>query len=157
MKLSKFLARTRVAASKCRQKKEWTKNLEDRARELRRSNQSLAIIVKFLREDIIFLIGEIWEHNSGDCDQIQSFMGSGTNFSNARSGKNMCKHKQTRIEMMPVSPGSRPDCREVDEVERTSPTTARSIADDESAMEALPRRSINNDKNEESVASEVGE
>ena len=77
---SKFLERNRVAASKCRQKKkEWTNNLESRARDLQRENTSLHHIVDSCREEILYLKGEILRH--GACkekDDLQAVLQLGT-------------------------------------------------------------------------------
>ena len=72
---SKFLERNRVAASKCRQKKkEWTQNLETRARDLQKNNSSLRIMVESLREEVLFLKGECKKHIGCECHDIQQFM-----------------------------------------------------------------------------------
>ena len=72
---SKFLERNRVAASKCRQKKkEWTQNLESRARDMQKANASLRMMVDSLRQEVVFLKGEMLRHNDCDCSQIQSFI-----------------------------------------------------------------------------------
>lgn len=75
VKRSKFLERNRVAASKCRQKKkEWTQNLEKRAREMQKHNASMRVLADSLRQEILFLKGEMLKHASCDCVQIQRFM-----------------------------------------------------------------------------------
>ncbi|KAF7502966.1 hypothetical protein GJ744_004780 [Endocarpon pusillum] len=64
-KRSQFLERNRVAASKCRQKKkEWTSNLEQKARELQASKTSLALLVTSLREELLYLKASsvTWSH-----------------------------------------------------------------------------------------------
>ncbi|KAL9603026.1 MAG: hypothetical protein Q9219_001390 [cf. Caloplaca sp. 3 TL-2023] len=72
---SKFLERNRIAASKCRQKKkEWTQNLESRARELQKENQSLRMMLDSLRDEIIFLKGEMLKHVTCGCEQIQGWV-----------------------------------------------------------------------------------
>ena len=72
---SKFLERNRVAASKCRQKKkEWTSNLETRARDLQKNNSSLRMMLGSLKDEVLFLKGEMLKHTSCGCDQIQSFL-----------------------------------------------------------------------------------
>ena len=72
---SKFLERNRVAASKCRQKKkEWTQNLESRARDMQKENGSLHMMVDSLRQEVIFLKGEMLRHGGCDCTQIQEFL-----------------------------------------------------------------------------------
>ena len=72
---SKFLERNRVAASKCRQKKkEWTSNLETRARDLQKNNGSLRLMLGSLKDEVLFLKGEMLKHTSCCCEQIQSFL-----------------------------------------------------------------------------------
>ena len=75
---SKFLERNRVAASKCRQKKkEWTNNLENRARQLQKDNRSLRNIVDSCKEEILFLKGEMLKHNTCSCTEIQEYLKQG--------------------------------------------------------------------------------
>ena len=59
----RFLERNRVAAAKCRQrKKEWTSNLENRARELAKHNNLLQRIVDSQRGEIMTLKRAVLEH-----------------------------------------------------------------------------------------------
>lgn len=75
VKRSQFLERNRVAASKCRQKKkEWTSNLEQRARELQASKVSLALLVSSLREELLYLRGEALRHTTCDCDSVREYL-----------------------------------------------------------------------------------
>ncbi|KAL8703195.1 MAG: hypothetical protein Q9201_003614 [Fulgogasparrea decipioides] len=74
----KFLERNRIAASKCRQKKkEWTQNLETRARELAKENNSLRLMVDSMRDEMLFIKGEMLKHTSCGCDDIQDWLKSG--------------------------------------------------------------------------------
>jgi len=74
-KRSKFLERNRVAASKCRQKKkEWTSNLEVRARDLQTSKNRLTVMVGSLKEEILFLKGELLKHSSCGCTAIRDYL-----------------------------------------------------------------------------------
>ena len=74
-KRSQFLERNRVAASKCRQKKkEWTSNLETRARELQGNKNSMALLVASLREELLYLKGEALKHTTCDCTQIRNYL-----------------------------------------------------------------------------------
>jgi hypothetical protein len=74
-KRSKFLQRNRVAASKCRQKKkEWTNNLEQRARELQANKAQLAMLVGSLQEEMLFLKGEVLRHNNCDCKSMRDYL-----------------------------------------------------------------------------------
>ncbi|MCJ1317853.1 hypothetical protein MMC15_003180 [Xylographa vitiligo] len=74
-KRSKFLERNRVAASKCRQKKkEWTNNLEARARELQNSKNQMAMMVTSLKEEVMWLKGEMLKHTGCGCVQIRDYL-----------------------------------------------------------------------------------
>ena len=74
-KRNKFLERNRVAASKCRQKKkEWTSNLESRARELQASKNELAMMVCSYKDEIMFLKGEMLKHTTCGCDRIRNYL-----------------------------------------------------------------------------------
>ena len=74
-KRSQFLERNRIAASKCRQKKkEWTSNLETRARELQASKKSLALLVSSLREELLYLKGEALKHTTCDCHSVREYL-----------------------------------------------------------------------------------
>ena len=74
-KRNKFLERNRVAASKCRQKKkEWTSNLETRARELQGTKHELNMMVSSYRDEIMFLKGEMLKHTTCGCDRIRNYL-----------------------------------------------------------------------------------
>ncbi|MCJ1290696.1 hypothetical protein MMC34_002238 [Xylographa carneopallida] len=74
-KRSKFLERNRVAASKCRQKKkEWTNNLEAKARELQNSKNQMAMMVTSLKEEVMWLKGEMLKHTGCGCVQIRDYL-----------------------------------------------------------------------------------
>lgn len=74
-KRNQFLERNRVAASKCRQKKkEWTSNLEQRARELQASKNSLALLVSSLREELLYLKGEALRHTNCGCTNVREYL-----------------------------------------------------------------------------------
>lgn len=74
-KRSQFLERNRLAASKCRQKKkEWTSNLEQRARELQASRRSLSLLVSSLREELLYLKGEALKHTTCDCNSVREYL-----------------------------------------------------------------------------------
>ena len=75
---SKFLERNRVAASKCRQKKkEWTNNLENRARGLQKENTSLHHLLDSCKEEVLFLKGEMLKHSNCGCSEIQDYLQQG--------------------------------------------------------------------------------
>lgn len=85
-KRSQFLERNRVAASKCRQKKkEWTSNLEQKARELQASKTSLALLVSSLREELLYLKGEALRHTTCDCNSVREYLARNAEASLPRS------------------------------------------------------------------------
>lgn len=163
VKRSKFLERNRVAASKCRQKKkEWTQNLETRARELQKNNNMLRMDVESLRQEVLFLKAEMLKHNNCGCTQIQDFMksnaGSGS-FLDAQNNEGYLEREQSPVESMPDSAGSRrrSSLRDYDE-EDNSPTadiSEVSIVDDENALEALLSNSIHHETSEEGILKQV--
>ncbi len=74
-KRSKFLERNRVAASKCRQKKkEWTSQLESRARALQLQKDQLSLVVASLRNEVLALKGELLQHDSCGCERIRQYL-----------------------------------------------------------------------------------
>ncbi|KZF26637.1 hypothetical protein L228DRAFT_235684 [Xylona heveae TC161] len=74
-KRSRFLERNRLAASKCRQKKkEWTSNLETRARDLQNEKNQLALMCGSLREEVLYLKGELLKHSSCGCASIRDYL-----------------------------------------------------------------------------------
>ena len=74
-KRSKFLERNRVAASKCRQKKkEWTNNLEQRARDLQQDKTHLTLLVNSLRDEVLYLKGEVLKHDNCNCTALRNYM-----------------------------------------------------------------------------------
>lgn len=163
VKRSKFLERNRVAASKCRQKKkEWTQNLENRARELQKNNNMLRLDVESLRQEVLFLKGEMLKHSSCDCSQIQEFMKS-------RAGPNSVldahdddvafKREHSPVESMPGSPGSgqQSSLHDFDD-ESNSPAaemTETSLVNDELALGELLSSSIDHDTSMEGVPAQV--
>lgn len=162
VKRSKFLERNRVAASKCRQKKkEWTQNLENRARELQKNNSQLRMVVDSCRQEVLFLKGELLKHSQCECEPIQAFIKSGAN--------NSADHNQEedpfKREISPI--GSMPPSRlgSVDagsfqnDFDSTSPpaepTSASIEDDDDNALEALLTSSMNHDTSDAGIASQV--
>ncbi|KAK0508022.1 hypothetical protein JMJ35_009911 [Cladonia borealis] len=163
VKRSKFLERNRVAASKCRQKKkEWTQNLENKARELQKNNSSLRLMVDSLRQEVIFLKGEMLKHNSCSCDQIQKFLKQGSdNFSDRGMNDIVFKREDSSDRSMPRSRlGSVSSTHDFAEIDKPSPEAEpsnTSIVNDENALEALLSSSINHDTSEESIAAQVAQ
>ncbi len=131
-KRSKFLERNRVAASKCRQKKkEWTNNLEQRARELQQNKTQLALMVGSLKEEMLFLKGEVLKHNNCNCTTMRDYLNR-----EVQSISQQMPH----VHGLPVSMGpnmSGPpgvDGMEVDHLGHRSPPSTR----DDSMSVALP-------------------
>lgn len=155
-KRSKFLERNRVAASKCRQKKkEWTQNLENRARELQKNNHQLRIVVESCRQEILFLKGELLKHSQCESESIQTYINSeANNFADPKPDEDLFNS-----EVSPV--GSKPPSRlgTVDmDFRNTSPKTEPnngSLADGDNALEALLTSSVNHDTSESGIASQV--
>ena len=78
LRRSKFLERNRVAASKCRQKKkEWTNNIESQARQLQKDSASLHLMADSLKEEILFLKGEMLKHSACGHSDIQEYLQRG--------------------------------------------------------------------------------
>lgn len=72
---SKFLERNRVAASKCRQKKkQWIDKTEAQARELQSQNNSLLMLVDSLKNEVLFLRGEMVRHMGCKGTNIKTFI-----------------------------------------------------------------------------------
>ena len=161
VKRSKFLERNRVAASKCRQKKkEWTQNLENRARELQKNNHQLRMVVDSCRQEILFLKGELLKHSQCECEPIQSFIKSGGNdFAEREQEDYPFKREISPIGSMPRSRlGSNDDGSGLNRFGSTSPIAEpikASITDDDNALEALLTSSMNHDTSDEGIASQV--
>ena len=161
VKRSKFLERNRVAASKCRQKKkEWTQNLENRARELQKDNNQLRIVVDSCRQEVLFLKGELLKHSQCECESIQAFIKSGANnFADQKHEDDLFKRETSPIGSMPPSRlGSSDADTSRNEFDSTSPVAEpnkTSVADDDNVLEALLTSSINHDTIHEGIASQL--
>ncbi|KAK4696037.1 hypothetical protein P7C71_g1815, partial [Lecanoromycetidae sp. Uapishka_2] len=161
VKRSKFLERNRVAASKCRQKKkEWTQNLEDRAREFQKTNSSLRIVIESLRQEVLFLKSEVLKHHSCSCEEIQKFIKTGMN-NDQPNDEMIFKREQSPIESMPrsrvgsVSAISQYGLDDFDHEPSVAEPTNSAIASDENALEALLSSSINHNTSDEGIASVI--
>ncbi|MCJ1474852.1 hypothetical protein MMC13_003512 [Lambiella insularis] len=130
-KRSKFLERNRVAASKCRQKKkEWTSNLEARARELQNSKNRLAIMVTSLKDEVLWLKGEMLKHTECGCAQIRDYLAQqADSITNPSSS-----HKLFESAASPV---------------RSAPTSRTDSASSESQSPPLSQASFGFDEGEE--------
>ena len=162
VKRSKFLERNRVAASKCRQKKkEWTQNLEDRARELQKNNSQLRMVVESCRQEVLFLKGELLKHSQCECEPIQTFIKSGANnFADHKQEEDLFKREISPIGSMPSSRlGSVEAGSFQNDCDSTSPlaelTKASTDVDDDNVLEALLTSSINHDTSDAGIASQV--
>ena len=74
-KRNRFLQRNRVAASKCRRKKkEWMGQLEVRGRALQLEKDHLTVAVKALKDQVLWLKGELLKHDTCDCERIRRYV-----------------------------------------------------------------------------------
>ena len=74
-KREQFLARNREAASKCRQKKkEWTQDLEQKARDLSSQKQMLTTYLAMLKNELLMLKCKCLEHSDCGCDGIREYL-----------------------------------------------------------------------------------
>ncbi|KAI4107147.1 MAG: hypothetical protein L6R37_001848 [Teloschistes peruensis] len=152
----KFLERNRVAASKCRQKKkEWTQNLENRARELQKENNHLRMLVDSLRDELVFIKGEILKHTSCESDNIQGWLKSSA-ASSARSP--VIKREHSPINSAPPSRygsvSSHGDEPDHDQDAPAPDQEAPVLRSEESQiLEGLLREHLAQDTSEEAIAS----
>ena len=161
VKRSKFLERNRVAASKCRQKKkEWTQNLENRARELQKDNTQLRMVAESCKQEILFLKGEMLKHSQCECESIQTFIKSGIkNVADHKYEGDPFKRETSAIESRPSSRLGNIDAKttetDVDSISPPPEPSNTSIAEDDNALEALLTSSMNLDMINEGVASQI--
>ena len=157
---SKFLERNRVAASKCRQKKkEWTQNLENKARDLQRHNQELRLIIDSCKEEILFLKEEMLKHTVCGCPSIQEYLkGGATPFGGQRNI--IIKREASPEGTMPPSPGSivlshlkDGEGTPIPDADQASPCWGRTV---EENLEALLRPQYGHDTSEEGIAKRIG-
>lgn len=120
-KRSKFLERNRVAASKCRQKKkEWTNNLEHKARELQNNKTQLAMMVGSLREEMLYLKGEVLRHNNCNCATMRDYLNR-----EVQSISQQIPHTHGLSQVGPAFSGS-PVLESMEVDHRSRPSTRRS-------------------------------
>ena len=161
VKRSKFLERNRVAASKCRQKKkEWTQNLENRARELQKDNTQLRMVVESCKQEILFLKGEMLKHGQCECESIQTFIKSGiNNVADDKYEGDTFKRGTSATESIPSSRLGSIDAKtsqtDVDSISPPPEPSHTSIAEDDNALEALLTNSMNLDMINEGLASQI--
>lgn len=157
---SKFLERNRVAASKCRQKKkEWTSNLETRARDLQKNNSSLRLMLGSLKDEILFLKGECLKHTACGCEQIQSFLKQRGN-DLSELPEDQCKKEQSPIGSAPPSRhGSISTGTDQGGNDGTSPPTVQdsppSASPEDHVLEALLSAQFVHDTSEQGIAQQV--
>ena len=129
-KRTKFLERNRVAAAKCRQKrKEWITDLNDRVRKLQQNKALSSQLVHFLKEEVLFLKGELLKHSSCGCPHIKAYL---QNLIKDVPRKNsICPPRQHETKESPLEPDSSPlsGVNRTEEIEsRTSPAETASTA-----------------------------
>ncbi|KAI9803182.1 MAG: hypothetical protein M1825_001973 [Sarcosagium campestre] len=74
-KRQKFLARNRVAASKCRdRKKHREERLKSDVQELQNERNLLGMMVGDLKEQALYLKGELLKHSTCDCERIRQYL-----------------------------------------------------------------------------------
>ena len=153
---SKFLERNRVAASKCRQKKkEWTQNLEDRSRKLQKDSNNMRMMIDSLRQEVLFLKGEMLRHSGCDSPHIQDYLKSCADELSGASAEMAMKRESSpfdgmhRSRMGSLGTVDLDGQSAVDEELTQQGQTNADIADDENALEALLTSSINHDANGE--------
>ena len=160
-KRSKFLERNRVAASKCRQKKkEWTQNLENRARELQKNNNQLRAVVESCRDEVLFLKGELLKHSQCECESIQAFLKSGAeSFVDHTLEQDLFSHMISPIESRPQSrlgsTDAEPGQNNSASTSSTAELSSAPIPKDDHALEALLTSSLKHDTSDEGIASQV--
>lgn len=147
-KRSKFLERNRVAASKCRQKKkEWTSNLESRARELQNSKTQLVVMVSSLREEVLFLKGELLHHTGCGCTKIRDYLrheasaltGPGTSDVFESAASPVGSAPPSRVGS-PITPSNHEESRSSSRENDTNPSSAagEQVMDDVDGPASLP-------------------
>ena len=156
---SKFLERNRIAASKCRQKKkEWTSNLENRARDLQRQNNELRLTVDSCKEEILFLKGEMLKHTACGCSTIQEYLQSGANaFVDQHDA--VVKRETSPEATLPTSPGLGPSAQNDEhstppsDSDQSSPSRQPTV---EENLEALLQPHCAHDRSDKGIARQVG-
>ena len=168
-KRSKFLERNRVAASKCRQKKkEWTSNLENKARELQASKNQLAIIVTSLKDEVMWLKGEMLKHTGCGCVQIREYLSSAAE--NITSAALTYKKFESAASPIGSAPNSRPGSTSgnsesrhsrrgefnLDEIGNGRNNSHSEHFKSENELEALLTRQLAQDTSDKGIANRVG-
>ena len=168
-KRSKFLERNRIAASKCRQKKkEWTSNLEDKARDLQASKNQLAVMATSLKDEVMWLKGEMLKHTGCGCAQIREYLSSAAeSITSAASTYRKFENAASPVGSAPNSrPGSisgnsdshhsRRGSSNLDEIGSMHSNSNTVHFKSENELEALLTRQLAQDTSDEGIASRVG-
>ena len=160
VKRSKFLERNRVAASKCRQKKkEWTANLEARARDLQNCRNQLGVVVDSLKEEVLFLKGELLQHTNCGCTRIREYLSQEVNsMTSPHDTPSVTKRLEANIESRPSSQsGSRRSSAgtDVSAVPAEVPTPSLVPTESDMALEGLLASHLEHDTSDEGIASQV--
>ncbi|MCJ1371986.1 hypothetical protein MMC20_003207 [Loxospora ochrophaea] len=159
-KRSKFLERNRVAASKCRQKKkEWMSELEARARDLQNSKNHLAMMVSSLRDEVLFLKGELLKHNGCGCHQIRDYLGKEAesityakqNNNHQQAMSDVASHRSDLSHSPSMSLASRRESSQFGDYDRRGV----SIKTEEDKLEALLASQLVQDTSERGIADRV--
>ncbi|KAI9757626.1 MAG: hypothetical protein M1815_000560 [Lichina confinis] len=134
-KRNRFLERNRVAASKCRQKKkEWTSKLEGRARSLQLERDQLSIVVGSLKDEVLFLKGEMLKHSNCDCERIRHYLNREADnlapVPDAAWRRRRQQQQQLRQRRSPAPPSQSPAATNVSTLS-AAPSRHQSIDDDE--------------------------
>ncbi|KAG8530406.1 uncharacterized protein KY384_004908 [Bacidia gigantensis] len=152
---SKFLERNRIAASKCRQKKkEWTQNLETRARDLQKDNSDLHTMIDSLSQEVFYLKTQCGQHIGCDCSEIQRFMKDPAHDLSSHHQQSWSRHSPVKSFDGHSRAGS------IDTSDSSDPLSAltehdKQLANDDHALEALLKCTIDHDTSEEGIAERV--
>lgn len=145
---SKFLERNRVAASKCRQKKkEWTQNLEDRARDLQKDKNNLRVLVESLSEELYYLKTQCMEHRDCECDGIRRYLNDPAH---VLASEEVPFDQKASIDVTSDEQGE--SLGDPSESEKQQASNAKAFANDEQALKALLTSSIEHDSGAEGVS-----
>ena len=153
---TKFLERNRVAASKCRhKKKEWTQNLEDRSRELQKTNQNMRVLIDSLRQEALWLKGEMLRHGECDSTNIKDYLkASAHEMSSVPKRESSSPFDELSRSHTTIDLDGQSDHE--DEIPQQRRPTNAEIAQDESALESLLASSINRDAEEKNAVKTAG-
>lgn len=169
-KRSKFLERNRVAASKCRQKKkEWAADLDTRVRELQINKDSLSSLTNSLKEEVLYLKGEMLKHSTCNCPEVKAYLQNQLGDITGRSRKcSHCKHATDKDNSLGKHRFSIDSSNADDDSSSIALTTSTSscpfppspsasstcVVDDE--LEALLMEELTQDTSDDGIAKRIG-